>query len=151
VEHGREQRMFLTMEKMDLILRTLLETFNVQVNERKVLFMKTSQTSFSQEICLFSHLFFIGYIFSRTFLWSYFLRLYWQSPYYFMEKSPRNLKLRTLFTVAFCPRTSEKLLFPIFQKLFSMTFFRRFVLFSLLKYIAKAGALCLYIIGFGRV
>ena len=29
------------------------------------------------------------------------------APYYFREKSPRNLKLRTLFPMTFCPRTSQ--------------------------------------------
>ena len=63
---------------------------------------------------------FLGFIFFRTF----FLRLYWQSPYYFRKKSPRNPKHRTLFPVTFFPRTWEnseffsKVFISFFQKLF---------------------------------
>ena len=86
VENAWEQRMFSTMGKKGLILKTLIATFNMQMHHgRKVLFYE----NFSD------------------FLWSYFLALYWQSPYYFREKSPRNLKLWSLFPVTFCSRTTE--------------------------------------------
>ena len=82
--------------------------------------------TFSQDLGLFS-CFFSSDIFSSglKFLWSYFLRLYLQLPNYLRKKSPRNLKLWTLFALIFCPkRTSEnwnfftKVIFPVFLNLF---------------------------------
>ena len=50
----------------------------------------------------FSRFFFSSDLFSSglLFLWFLFLRLNWQLPCYFREKSPKNLKQRTLFPVS---------------------------------------------------
>ena len=55
------------------------------------------------------------------FPWSYFLILFWQPPYYFRKRRPRNLKLRTLFPKTFFPRRSEN--WDFFTKVFIARFF----------------------------
>ena len=61
VEIEWEQKMFTTMEKRDLILKTPRAIFNMQMQRRKVRFIKnvSDLTSFSQD-------FFFGFIFFRT-------------------------------------------------------------------------------------
>ena len=44
VEKAWEQRISTTMQKSDLISKTPLTVFNMQMHRRKVLFRKTSQT-----------------------------------------------------------------------------------------------------------
>ena len=64
-------------------------------------------------------------------LWSYFLRLNWQPPYYFRKKSPKNSKHMTLFPVTFF-QGLEKIrpFFPqfLFPGFFPGTFLHRFTL-----------------------
>ena len=94
VEKAWEQRMFITMEKGGLILKTPLAILNMQMHKRKVLFMKTSQTwpHFLKTWDFFLGFFFFGFIFFRTFTpVIIFPEIFWQPPYSFRKKSPRNL------------------------------------------------------------
>ena len=144
MEHGREQRMFLTMEKMDLILRTLLETFNVQVNEN------LSDLLFLRNMFFFLSIFHRIY-FRQDFSVILFPETLLAVPILFYGKKSQESNSGLYFRWHFVLGLQKSCYFLFFQNLFSMTFFHRFVLFSLLKYKAKAGALCLYIIRFGRV
>ena len=93
--HGNKECL-RPLKKMDLILKTPLDKYNKKMLRKKSFIKKGLR---------------LGLIFTRirTFFSSgpYFLRLYWRPQYYFRKKSPKNLKLRTLFPVTFCPRTSE--------------------------------------------
>ena len=115
-----EQRLFTTI-KRGLILKSPMAMLKIQMHRRKVLFMKTFQTwpHFSEALILvfFSHRIYFLRDFNSCDIIS------WD---FILEKSHRNLKLRTLFPLTFCPMTSEnwdflpKYLFPGF---FSRNFF----------------------------
>ena len=102
-------------KKRAIDIKTPLVIFNMQ---KKVLFIKnvSDLTSFSQDYGLF---FLQDFNFCDLISWDVF---------YFREKSSKNLKLRTLFPVTFCPRTLDNWDFftksYFFQVFFQKLFFR---------------------------
>ena len=97
---------------MNLILKTPLAIFNMQMDRKKVLLWKLSQD--------------LGSFFLQNFnSWDFISQDLISSPHIILENiSPRNLKLRTLFPVTFCPVLLNYV--PIcfyFQVFFSEIFF----------------------------
>ena len=110
------------MEKRDLIIKTPVTIFNMQMLSKKVLFMKTSQTKRQGLLFLF---FFFGYIFLRTLI-PVILYISWgliDNPYIILgQKIPRNLILAGFFSSNILSyRTSENK--DIFTKVFLPNFF----------------------------
>ena len=110
-----------TWTKRGLILKTPLPKFNMKMHRRKIHFMKTSKTW-----PYFPKTFFYSDIFLQDFNSCDFISVtLLEAPILFWEKSPRNLKPRTLYSVTFCPRISEnrdflsQFLFPgFYQEIF---------------------------------
>ena len=137
VENAWEQRIQnvynnAKKKRSQLILKTPLAIFKIQMHRKKQFFYGNVL-----DLTLFSQDFFFGYIFFRTlFPVILFPDTLLASPILFLgKKSPRNQKLRTLFPVTFCPRTSEdwdflaKFLFPGYfsETFFPVTFLHRFI------------------------
>ena len=111
-----------TMEKRDLIIKTPVTIFNMQMLRKKVLFTKTSQTKRQGLLFLF---FFFGYIFLRTLI-PVILYISWgliDNPYIILgQKIPRNLILAGFFSSNILSYgTSENK--DIFTKVFLPNFF----------------------------
>ena len=122
------EKMFTNMQIRSLILKIHLAIFNMQMQKKKSSFYENvlDFTLLSQDLELFSF-FFLGLIFFRTFLWSYFLRFYWQSLSLGGKNSKfQESKTQDFFPVTFFPKTLENLNFLpkfLFPGFFSSKFF----------------------------
>ena len=112
-------------KKRVLIPKTPRAIFNKLIQKKSPFYENFSDLiSCSQGLELFS-----WYFFLRIYFLQYSLILFPETllavPILFQEKSTGNSKLRTLFPVTFCSRTSEN--WDFFIKVFiSMFFFRKF-------------------------